>query len=185
MPRVTDSSTIAALSSDSIRLATLIKLDFPTPVYLTDYGQNITYGGNTYQASSSILSVGESTETGGIKVNSMSLELSGVEQSFVSLFLTSDYMNKQVLIDRVVLDDQDDVIGQSITYFDGRITSYEISDSGSDSEISVEFASHWQDFEKVQNRKTNSKSQNFWFPDDKGFQYASSIETRSLKWGRK
>lgn len=183
MPRVENQATINALASDSLRLATLIKLDFPTPRYLTDYGQNISYGGNNYQASSHILSIGDAQETGGVKVNSMDITFSAVEQTFVSLFLTSNHINVRVLIERAVLDDNDDVIGDPIAFFDGRIVSFDIEDSGNDSEIIVEIASHWQDFDKVQNRKTNSKSQNFWFPDDKGFEYAASTIT-NLKWGR-
>lgn len=183
MSRVTSQATINALASDSINLATIIKLDFPTPYYLTDYGQNISYGGNTYQASSHLLSIGDAKETGSIKVNSMNINFSAVEQTFVSLFLTSNYVNVPVILERVALDDNDAVIGDSIPFFYGRIVSFDIDDSGTESEISLEIASHWQDFDKVQNRKTNSKSQNFWYPDDKGFQYAASTIT-DLKWGR-
>lgn len=183
MSRVTNSATIAALASDSIRLATLIKLNFPTPIYITDYGQDITLNTITYDASSYILEVGEASETGAIRVNSMDLVLSAVERSYVSLFLNSDYINKRVLIQRACLDNNDNVIGEPITYFDGRIVAYDIEDSGTDSKITIEVASHWQDFDKVQNRKTNSKSQQFYFPDDFGFAYAASAIT-SLKWGK-
>lgn len=184
MSRVSNSATIAALASDSIRLATLIKLDFPTPIYLTDYGQDIVYSTITYDASSYILEVGDANESGEIRVNSMDLTLSAVYQSYVSLFLQSDYVNKRVLVQRVCLDDNGDVIGEPITYFDGRIVAFDIEDSGTDSKITIELASHWQDFDKIQNRKTNTKSQQFWFPNDKGFEYAASIIT-NLKWGRK
>jgi hypothetical protein len=184
MSRVTNSATITALASDSIRLATLIKLNFPTPVYITDYGQDVTYSTITYQASSYILEVGDASESGDIRVNSMDLTLSSVGQTYVSLFLQSDYVNKQVLVQRVCLDDNDNVIGEPITYFDGRIVAFDIEDSGTDSKITIELASHWQDFDKIQNRKTNNKSQQFWFPDDKGFEYAASVIT-NLKWGRK
>lgn len=184
MSRVTSQATIDALASDSIRLATLIKLNFPTPYYITDYGQNLSYDGNSYQASSYILGIGDAAETGGIKVNSMDITFSAVESNFTALFLTSNYVNVQVLVERVALDDNDNVIGESIAFFDGRIVSFDIEDSGSDSEITIEMASHWQDFDKVQNRKTNSKSQNFWYPEDMGFEFAASTIT-DLKWGRK
>jgi hypothetical protein len=184
MSRVTNSATITALASDSLRLATLIKLNFPTPIYITDYGQDITVNTITYDASSYILQVGDASETGDIRVNSMDLVLSAVERSYVSLLLTSDYINKQVLVQRACLDQNDNIIGDPITYFDGRIVSYEIEDSGTDSKINLEIASHWQDFDKVQNRKTNTKSQQFYFPNDRGFSYASSTIT-NLKWGRK
>lgn len=184
MARVTNSQTLTALATDQFNLATLIKMELETTAYITDYGQNITYNTQTYDASSYILSVGDASETGGIKVNSMSLELSAVGGTYVSLFLNSDNTNKKVIIQRAVIDDDGDVVGDPIDYFTGRITSVEIDDSGTDSVISVEFASHWKDFEKIQNRKTNPASQNFWFPDDKGFRFSASAVT-TLKWGRK
>ena len=182
MPRVTDSATITALSSDSLNLASLITFHFDTPTYITDFGQSITYG-NTYSPSSHVLEVGGSTETGGIKVNSMTIRLSSVEQTFLSKFLNENLINTKVTIQRAILDANDAVIGQPIDYFTGRIVSFDVEDSDT-SEIAVEIASHWQDFEKIQNRKTNTKSQQFWFPQDKGFSFAASTIT-NLKWGRK
>lgn len=183
MPRL-NSATKTALNSDQFRLATLITYNFPTPIYNTDYGVNITYNSNTFTPSSHLLSVDDATETAGVKVNSMNISVSSVEQSFMSLFLTSDYINKQVLIQRVVLDDNDNIIGEPINFFDGRIIGFEASDNDSSSEISIEIASHWSDFDKIQTRRTNTNSQAFYFPDDRGFAFASSTIT-SLKWGKK
>lgn len=182
MPRL-NSATKAALNSDQFRLATLITYNFPTPKYHTDYGVNITYDSKTFTPSSHLISISDAKETAGVKVNSMDITVSAVERSFMALFLTSDYINKQVLIQRVVLDDNDVIIGEPIDFFDGRIVSFELKESGESSEISIEIASHWSDFDKVQCRRTNTKSQQFHFPDDRGFDYASSTIT-TLKWGR-
>lgn len=182
MPRL-DSATKTALNSDQFRLATLITYNFPIPVYHTDYGVNITHDSKTFVPSSHLIGVGDATETAGVKVNSMSITLSSVEQYFMSLFLTSTYINKQVLIQRAVIDDNNQVIGQPITFFDGRIVSFEANDSDSSSELTIEIASHWSDFEKIKGRRTNTNSQKFHFPYDRGFDYASSTIT-TLKWGR-
>jgi len=182
MPRL-NSATKTALNSDQFRLATLITYNFPTPIYNTDYGVNISYDSKTFTPSSHLIAVDDAQETAGVKVNSMSITVSSVEQSFMSLFLTSDYINKQVLIQKAVLDDNNAIIGEPINFFDGRIVGFEASDSDSSSEITVEIASHWSDFDKIQNRRTNSNSQNFYYPNDKGFDYASSTIT-TLKWGR-
>ena len=182
MPRL-DSSTKTALNSDQFRLATLITYNFPTPIYNTDYGVNITYDSKTFTPSSHLISVSDAKETAGVKVNSMDITVSAVEQSFMSLFLSSDYINKQVLIQRAVIDDNNTIIGQPIDFFDGRIISFDMKESDSSSEISIEIASHWSDFDKIQCRRTNTNSQQFHFPDDRGFDYASSAIT-TLKWGR-
>lgn len=184
MSRVVNSATIDALGSDSVRLATLIELNLSSTYYLTDYGSDISYGGSTYIASSHILEVGDASETGSIKVNSMNITFSAVDRTFVSLFLNSNYMNKTMSIKRAVLDVSGNVIGEPISFFDGKITSFDIEDSGTDSIINVECASHWADWEKVKNRKTNSKSQNSYYPDDRGFDYSADSTTGTeIKWG--
>ena len=107
-----NATTKTELAKDSFNLATLIKFGFSTPTYITDYGQDITYDSNTYSASSHLLQVGEGSKTGGIKVNSIDITLSAVQQSYVTTFLTTDYMNKQVIIYRAAIDSDGDVIGE-------------------------------------------------------------------------
>ena len=50
MPRGINSATIAELAKDSFNLATLVKLNFSTPLKLTDWGRNVsqTAGQSTY-----------------------------------------------------------------------------------------------------------------------------------------
>jgi len=181
--RIINQDTITALSSDNIYLATLIQLDFPTPIYITDYGKSLTHESQLYVSSSYLIDVGGAKETGGVKVNSMNLKFNSVGSVYSSLVLSNSYINTKVTIQRVCLDANDAVIGEPITYFEGRVIGFEMTDNNSESQITLEIASHWSDFDKIQNRRTNSSSQNFYYPDDKGFDYASSTIT-TLKWGR-
>jgi len=82
------------------------------------------------------------------------------------------------------LDDSDSVIGAPILVFDGLITGYEIDDTEDSSEIVINCASHWKDFEKENGRKTNDNSQKIHFPNDDGFEFAAKT-IKDLKWGRK
>lgn len=183
MSRGIASATQTALASDGFRLATLIELGFDTLVRVTDYGSNVTAFTNTFSTTSSIVEIGNASETGSLQVNSMALTFSGVDQSYISLFLNNDYIDVQARIWRAVMAQNGSVIGDPFLYFDGRIVGYAIEDSGKTATIEIEVASHWKDFEKINNRKTNSNSQALYFPGDKGFDFASK-QINEIKWGR-
>ena len=184
MTRLIDSATIAELAKDDFNLATLIRFDFSSVLYLTDCDRDISALSATWNSSPHFLGVGDVKETADLRVNTVDITLSGVEQSYVSLFLSQNYIDVPARIYRAVLDDNDVVIGSPILVFNGVITSYDIQDSKSDSTVTVQIASHWKDFEKENGRKTNDNSQKIHFPNDEGFEFAAKT-IKDLKWGRK
>jgi hypothetical protein len=184
MTRLIDSATIAELAKDDFNLATLIRFDFSSVLYLTDWDRDISALSATWNSSPHFLGVGDVKETSDLRVNTVDITLSGVEQSYVSLFLSQNYIDVPAKIYRAVLDDNDVVIGSPILVFNGVITNYDIQDSKSESTVTVQIASHWKDFEKENGRKTNDNSQKIYFPNDEGFEFAAKT-IKDLKWGRK
>jgi hypothetical protein len=184
MTRLIDSATIAELAKDDFNLATLIRFDFSSVLYLTDWDRDISALSATWNSSPHFLGVGDVKETSDLRVNTVDITLSGVEQSYVSLFLSQNYIDVPARIYRAVLDDNDVVIGSPILVFNGVITNYDIQDSKSESTVTVQIASHWKDFEKENGRKTNDNSQKIYFPNDEGFEFAAKT-IKDLKWGRK
>ena len=83
MSRTIDTATIAALASDSFNFATLIKFEFDTPIYLTDWYQDVSALSATWASSSHFLGVSNSTESSDLRVNGLSVTLSGVEHSYI------------------------------------------------------------------------------------------------------
>ena len=185
MSRAINATTKAALGTDGFRFATLIKIDFHYVLYVTDYGVNLTVPSlGTFINSSHFIDISSIKETGALKVNTVNFELSGVDRSYIAIFLGQDYMDRRFQVWRAVIDADDNVVGEPFVFFDGRIVGFDIQDSDRDSIINIEVASHWRDFEKIVNRKTNHNSQQFYFPGDMGFEFASKI-VKDLRWGRK
>lgn len=189
MPRGIDSATIAELAKDSFNLATLVKLNFSTPLKLTDWGRNVEALSQTWTSSSHILSIDSPVETQELRVNTLNISVSGVEQSFSSIFLAdnpgvSTYMDVEVEVYRACMDDSDAVIGVPILVFKGLITGFDINDSLDSSTLNIECASHWKDFEKQNGRRTNTNSQKVHFAGDIGFDWAA-LTIADLRWGKK
>ena len=183
MTRSIDAATIAELDKDNFNLATLIQFDLSSTLYLTDWDRNLSALAQTWSSSPHFLGVGDVTETSNLRVNTIDVTLSGVEQAYVTIFLAQNYIDRSVKIYRAAIDSSDAVIGSPILLFEGLIAGFNIQDSKDTSTITVQLASHWKDFEKEVGRKTNNNSQSIHFPADRGFEFAAKT-IKDLKWGR-
>lgn len=183
MSRGIHADVITELSKDSFRLCTLVHFDIEGGIFLTDYAHGINYGGNSYLPNSGFLGVSSPQETQELRVGQTNVTLSGVEQDFVAIFLTKNWINGQAIISRAVINQTGNVIGAPIIVFNGQITQFSIEEDDDTSEITVAMASHWADFEKKAGRFTNNNSQQYYFADDVGFEYAANT-VKDLRWGR-
>lgn len=184
MPRGLDSSLITELAKDDFNLCSLLFMDIGNGIRLTDYAHDITYSSNTYSASDHLLSIGAPKETRDLRVNTLTVTLSGVEQTYITLMLTNDYVNRPVQFYKAAISASGAIIGSPMLAFDGRMTRFEIREGSGTSEVSIEVASHWADFEKKAGRRTNTNSHQRFFPSDKGFDFAAKT-VRDLRWGKK
>jgi len=183
MSRSIPSSLLTVLDDDSINMCHLLEIHLSSTSYLTDAGQDISYNSNSYVASSHFLNVQTVKESSELRVGSTKLVLSGVEQSFISSFLSSGYVSRQVRVLRVFLDGNNAIIGSPVLIYDGRINGYNVKDTQDTSVVELDIASHWSDFEKRSGRKTNSNSQSLFFTGDLGFDFSANI-VKDLKWGK-
>ena len=183
MSRGVHSDVITELAKDSFQMAHLVKIDFETPVYLTESPISITYSSNAYLPSSHLRNISSVSETSEVQVGTINITLSGVSQEYVAILLGQKYIDRQVTVNRVVLNDSHGIIGNPILIYDGRIEGFTISDSNITSTIVIKVASHWADFEKKSGRRTNHNSQQIHFSGDKGFEFAPD-SIRDIKWGR-
>lgn len=183
MSRGIHADTIAELAKDSFITAHLVLIDFETAIYITESPVNLVHAGNTYQSSGALKGISSVTETSEVQVGAVSVTLSGVSQEYISILLTQKYIDRQITIQRVLLNDDYSIIGAPILIYDGRIQNFSITDSADSSTVVITAASHWADFQKKSGRRTNHNSQSMFFSGDEGFKFAPNT-ARDLKWGR-
>jgi len=174
---------ITELAKDSFDMAHIVTVDFSTKLYLTDFARDITYGSDVYTASSHLLDLSDVNETSNVQSSTFTLNLSGVNQSFISILLSENFIDRAVTISRVILNSSGAVIGSPISFYTGRMDGFAIKDDVKTSQINLTAASHWSDFEKESGRRTNHNGQQIHFSGDKGFEFASSA-VKDIKWGR-
>lgn len=183
MPRTLHANVVAELAKDDFTFCHLLFIDFDTDLYITDNFRDVSYGGDTYTASAHLLEIGSPSESSKLTVGSIDITLSGVDQSYISAFLQSNWINRRVTIQRALLDDSNTVIGTPIPVYDGQISQFGIDESDDDSTIDIAITSHWANFEMKAGRFTNNNSQQYHFAGDLGFEYAPN-SVKDLRWGR-
>ena len=183
MTRTIDAATVTALSSDSIRMANLIQMDFSPVVRITDWHRELSLLSETWESSGHILNISSATETAELRINSVSLTLSGVDQTFLSLFLNNNYHDIRVRRYKAFLDSSEAIIGAPVMVFDGRISDFGLDENEGQSNIEIVVASHWANYDAKNGRRSNHNSQQKHFPGDDGFEFAADT-VEDIKWGR-
>ena len=187
MTRSLTSAVKTELATNDIRPVHLITLGFGTPVNITDCSFSLTSSVSgssvTYSASDFILGISNQTEETDITKSSVSISLSGADQTFISTVLNENVVNDSVDIFRGFLDDSNSLIADPFLLYRGKIDSFDISETDKESIVGLQIVSNWADFEKRNGRKTNNTSQQRFFSGDVGMDFASQT-VQDIKWGR-
>ena len=163
------------LATNDIRPIHLITINFATPINLTDNSFSLTSSVSgssvTYTSSAFVLDVSNFTEEIDITKTTLSLSLSGADQTFISTALGENITNDQVTIFRGLLADDNTLIADPFLLYKGNIDGFNISESETSS------------VDKKNGRKTNNTSQKRFFSTDVGMDFSSQT-VLDIKWGR-
>tara|TARA_R100000734_G_C3317940_1_gene111554 strand:- start:2748 stop:3410 length:663 start_codon:yes stop_codon:yes gene_type:complete len=174
-------------------------------LYLTDNFYDISWNSTTapstggatklYKASGNLLSFSPVSETTELRINTIQISLSGVDNSsegIITDVLNYPIVNKRVVIHRSFGVDSTTDYTQTFLLFDGNIKNFSITEGPENSTITLSVATHWANFEQKNGRVTNTTTQKNTtrygtgtqpkFTGDKGFEYASSM-IADIKWG--
>ena len=180
MARGLSSALLTELANQNIKPILLLEILFPTPQRLTNHYKNISFNSNTYSASGHLLSITNKSENAELDVSNFSVNLSAVDSAFTSILLNNVVSNDIVTIDIGLLNGSDTLI-DTYNYDKGFIESFRIDTDKAT--ISLICTSHFSDFSRVSGRKTNDGSQQRFFPNDKGMEFAG-LTVQDILWGR-
>lgn len=183
-------NTITALEAGSFLYAELIEFQLATPLYLTTASYDIrtstlTSGGTqTYLAQGKFLSYSGVRQSDELRVNNVSIQLSGSTDTFVNLVLQDQYLHRRINIYRTWIDiATNTLIDTPSLIYSGTITGGDVMDSTQECEVSLTTSNEFYDFDRIAGRKTNMNSQQRWYPNDNGMLFSTS-GIADIKWGR-
>ncbi len=177
--------TESAKSFNSIATLVEVIVDPSNPSYLTDFARNISHDSKTFLAAQGLLSVSSITENNTNGIEKCSLSLTGVDDTFVNLFLDYNYIDRPVKIHKLFIDQDGNAVGNSRLIFDGRIDKPVIKHDfdGRTASIGIQASSHWVNFERKNGRTTNDAHQQTYFSGDDCFEEAINYE-QEIAWGQ-
>jgi hypothetical protein len=175
------------LATNDIRPIHLISIGFSTPVNFTDCSfpltSSVSGSSITYSPSDHLIGISDFSEQTDVSKSSITLSLSGADQTFISVVLNENIINDSVTIHRGLLADDNTIIADPFLLYKGSIENFEIQEKETSSTLSLSIVSHWADFNKKNGRKTNNISQQRFFSTDVGMDFSSQT-VQDIKWGR-
>ena len=179
---------IAELEKERMHMCHLVDFDFSSAVYLTTHVRSLDWGGNTYLATGSLLSIEAVSESVSFDVGMLAVSLSGVDQANISAALSENFIGKTVNVYLALLDEDGVIIPDPLKIYGGTIDGFKVSESigaagRGTSVVRWEVASQWRNFDKTAGRRTNDGDQQSFYPGDLGMNYSGEI-VKDLKWGR-
>ena len=153
-------------------------------VYLSDGNFAVTYDSNTYNPTGHFLSFSDIVESNQLTIETVTVSLSGVDQTYTNLLLSEDYIDREVKIFKEFFNDSNALVADPIQVFAGRISDAVVTEDNNSNtaSISITCSSQFVDFDKTNGRYTNLESQQTFFSDDTGLRY-SSVILKDITWG--
>lgn len=168
----------------------LVEIYFDSPTgtqYMTDSYMPVTYNSNEYLAGGHFLSFSDIEENIELMVSSINISLTGIDKTYIDLVLAENFVDRKVIIRKAFLATSNNaLIADPIIIFQGSMDSPTITEdyATGTSVVTVKVANQFIDFQKTPGRYTNRESQNVFYPNDRGFDYASQI-IKDIPWGSK
>ena len=181
MSRSLSSTLLTQLANPTNTFCFLLEINTSTVFRLTDNQFDVTYDSNTYTSSGEIITLSTTPETGELKVEETSIQLSNINSTFISVFDDENYIDDAVNIYLGFFDSNDSFI-DAFTYFSGNIKNVEVSESNTDSTITLTCSNHWANWNLKKGRHFTDESQQRAFLNDKGLEFAH-ITRQNIRWG--
>ena len=97
MDRDIDSATLAEINADQCIPVNLLEIEWDgTYTRICDFNRDITVDGNTYVAMGHYLGFSDIEETSQLMTGTLTGSLSGVDKTFIALFLTEKYLDRPI-----------------------------------------------------------------------------------------
>ena len=181
------------LAKDKITYVDLIELHFDSADGGTKFLNNGQFsfqvstdtsgGSQTFNANGEFLSFEMIKETESAKVNEINIVLSGTSNTFTTLFLNNNYVERRVVIYRQFFDTANATISTPVMLFDGERKNFTVNEQQDTSTVTIKRASVFYNFEDNNGRRTTDSNQKTEFPSDQGMEFASTT-TKDIRWGR-
>ena len=189
MSRTLSSGMLGVTMADVVRPVYFVKMVFDSsdrssPLLLWSGLGDLAFGGETYTGVGDLLSIGEITETSDISATGINVALSGLQRAFIAIAIGYKYQGRPLTVFLGAFNDQGALIADPIIVFSGFMDTMTISEGAETSSISINVENKLVAFERSRVRRYTAEDQKIDHPNDKGFEFVTSIVEKEIIWGR-
>lgn len=152
-------------------------------VRLTTAGHDISYSGQTYTAGGQILGNGQIKQEKELRIDTVEVAITAVEQTMLALFQNANQQNRKVIMTQVILDFAHQPIGALFTT-SFLISQYSVSEKDDEAVLALSLTNVFSDFSTVRGIRTTLGSFKRFYPNSVAFINAGDVG-EDLKWGGK
>lgn len=192
MVRALHADTLAEIVKEELYIFHLIEFVFDggTDRFTTAH-QDLVHNSNTYTASAQLIGFGDVNETDRLEISTMNFSVTAVAQGLLSTALSSDTINRKIILYRGLLNPTTfAIINDPIVIYTGLVTSFSLQENpDGETTLTWKTGSVLADFSRTAGRRTNHQDQEAYLSirglsgPDKGFEY-SHVNNFDLRWGR-
>lgn len=173
-----------ALESQTLKLFWLIDIAFATPLRLTTWQRDLVYSSNTYLSNVGVISLFNYEESLQTRIAEYTIDLSGANQANLTLALTEDFNDVEVVTYLGTFDGAGAIIADPIA-IRGYVDSFSLYENikTKESRVKWNISSNLANFDYYAGRRSNTTDQDKHYSGDTGFQHAGSTSA-NIAWGR-
>jgi hypothetical protein len=184
MSREMTTAAAAALAAAEVRLAIFVEGEFPSGfVRLWSGHGDIVWDGKTWTGAGQLLAISTIEDTAEVVASGISVTLSGVPTGFVSLAITDAQQGLPGRIWVGQFDAAGALIPEPVAAFAGRLDEPTITDGAETCTLTITYESRLMDLSRPREWRYTHESQQVLFPGDRGFEYVTTLQDKSVNWG--
>tara|TARA_B100000497_G_C7632202_1_gene379981 strand:- start:135 stop:695 length:561 start_codon:yes stop_codon:yes gene_type:complete len=146
---------------------------------------NITFASTTFVGTGEILGISPVTESGAVQANGLNVNFNGLDSALVATALTENYQGRSAKVYLGSITEAYAVVADPYLLFSGRMDTMNISDDGERANIQVSCESRLVDLNRPKVRRYTQVDQQTEFAGDKGLDFISSLQEKSIRWSAK
>lgn len=184
MSREMTSAAAAALAAPDVRLAIFVEGEFPSGFVRLWSGQgDITWDGKTWTGAGHLLAVSTIEDTAEVVASGISVTVSGVPTEFVSLAIVDAQQGLPGRIWVGMFDAAGALVPDPVAAFVGRLDEPTIVDGAETCTLTITYESRLMELNRAREWRYTHESQQVLYPGDKGFEYVTTLQDKSVNWG--
>jgi len=180
------STPIEGVIGDTVvRPAMFTELEFDSgTVYMWTGIDDIVTLGNTWVGIGEMLSVSGFEEQYELSASGFTISISGIVSGNLNDALNEDYQNRTAKVYLGFFNESGSLVDDPFVLYSGFMDVMTIQESASTSVIQIACENRLIELERVKNLYYTDATQKKDFPNDRGFEFVSSIQDLELNWGR-